>query len=122
MPVSDAESRVCAAIEEREAELVELASRLIAFDTTAREVGEPPRQEAELQSYLAQRLGRAGAEVDVWEPDAAALAGQPLVPPGLDYVGRPQLIARLAGSGGGRSLVLNGHIDVVSGEPRGAWT
>jgi acetylornithine deacetylase len=50
------------------------------------------------------------------------MAGRPLVPPGLDFVGRPQLIARLPGHGGGRSLVFNGHIDVVSGEPRDAWT
>jgi acetylornithine deacetylase len=122
MQVSDAENRVCAALDERREDLVELASRLIAFDTTARDVGDPPRQEAELQSYLAQRLGEVGAEVDVWEADAEALAGKPLVPPGLDFAGRPQLIARLPGGAGGRSLVFNGHIDVVSGEPRQAWT
>jgi len=44
------------------------------------------------------------------------------VPPGLDFAGRPQLIATRPGTGGGRSLVLNGHIDVVSAEPRDAWT
>ena len=52
-------------------------------------------------------------------PTRAALAGQPLVPPGLDFNGRPQLIATRRGSGDGRSLLLNGHIDVVSVEPRG---
>ena len=31
-------------------------------------------------------------------------------------------MARFAGAGGGRSLLLNGHIDVVSGEPRERWT
>ena len=40
--------------------------------------------------------------------------GRPLVPPGLDFAGRPQLIAHRRGRGGGRSLVFNGHIDVVS--------
>lgn len=113
---------MCAAIDERASELVELASRLISFDTTARNVGDPPREEAALQDYLASRLADVGAEVDVWEPDAGALAGRPLVPPGLDFNGRPQLIARVPGRGGGRSLVFNGHIDVVSGEPRKAWT
>lgn len=122
MQLSDAESRVCAAIEERQEELVELASRLIAFDTTAREVGDPPRQEAKLQNYLARRLVETGAEVDVWEADPAALSGKPLVPPGIDFAGRPQLIARIPGRGQGRSLVFNGHIDVVSGEPRQSWT
>ena len=122
MPLSDVERHLCGAIADRRQELVDLASTLIAFDTTAREVGEPPRQEAALQEHLATRLASAGAEVDLFEPDAAALAAQPLVPEGLDFAGRPQLIATLRGRGSGRTLLLNGHIDVVSPEPRSEWT
>jgi acetylornithine deacetylase len=122
MALSTDEQRVIAAIAERRDDVVELASTLIAFDTTAREVGEPPRQEAALQEHLAQRLAGAGATVDLFEPDAEALAGAPLVPPGLHFAGRPQLIARLAGAGSGRSLVFNGHIDVVAAEPLADWT
>ena len=33
----------------------------------------------------------------------------------------PQLVARFAGAGGGRTLLLNGHIDVVSVELRERW-
>jgi acetylornithine deacetylase len=121
MSLKDQERSVCQEIATRRDELVALASALIAFDTTARKPGDPPRQEAALQAFLAARLRELGAEVDLFEPDAAALAGKPLVPPGLDFVGRPQLIARVSGAGGGRSLVLNGHIDVVSAEPRSAW-
>ncbi len=109
-------------VAEREQDLVELASTLIGFDTTARNAGDPARQEAELQGYLAERLARAGAEIDLFEPDADAMAGRPLVPPGLDFTGRPQLIATMRGRGGGRSLVFNGHIDVVSAAPRERWT
>jgi acetylornithine deacetylase len=122
VPLSDVERRVCDAIADREDELVRLASELIAFDTTAREVGDPPRQERALQEHLGARLEAIGAEVEVWEPDGDELQGKPLVPPGLDFKGRPQLIARRAGRGGGRSLVFNGHIDAVSVEPRDAWT
>jgi acetylornithine deacetylase len=122
MGLSDTERSVCEAIEARRDELVALASALIGFDTTAREPGDPPRQEAALQEHLADRLRAAGAEIDLFEPDGGALQGRPLVPPGLDFAGRPQLVATRRGSGGGRSLLLNGHIDVVSGEPRDAWT
>jgi acetylornithine deacetylase len=122
MPLSDLERSICDAIAEGRDELVELASALIGFDTTAREVGDPPRQEAALQEYLAEGLRAYGAEIDLFEPDAAAMAGAPLVPEGLDFAGRPQLIATLRGAGRGRSLLLNGHIDVVSGEPKGEWT
>ncbi len=111
-----------ARVAERERDLIELAATLIGFDTTARNLGDPARQEAALQGYLAERLARCGAEIDLWEPDAAVMAGRPLVPPGLDFAGRPQLIARQRGHGGGRSLVFNGHIDVVSAEPREQWT
>jgi len=121
MSLSAAEQRVCEAVEAGRDELVELAGALVGFDTTARQPVDPARDEAALQEYLAGRLGAAGASVDVWEPDAAALAGMPLVPPGLSFEGRPQLIARFAGRGGGRSLVFNGHIDVVSAEPRSEW-
>jgi len=45
-----------------------------------------------------------------------------LVPPGLEFAGRPQLAARVAGAGGGRSLLLNGHIDVVPADEADGWT
>ena len=122
MALTGAEARVCEAIESGREQLVALASDLIAFDTTARAVGDPPRDERRLQEYLATRLREAGAEVDLWEPDTALMRGRPLVPPGLDFAGRPQLIATRRGRGGGRALVFNGHIDVVSGEPRDAWS
>jgi acetylornithine deacetylase len=120
--LTEVERRVCEAIAERRDELVELASALIAFDTTAREVGEPARQEAALQELLAERMAAAGAAIDLFEPDAETLAGAPLVTPGLEFAGRPQLIATLRGAGSGRTLLLNGHIDVVSAEPRSEWS
>ena len=45
-----------------------------------------------------------------------------MVPDELDFEGRPQLVARFRGSGGGRTLLLNGHVDVVDVEPRADWT
>lgn len=122
MALTGIERRVCEAIEAGTEELVELASALIAFDTTARSPGDPPRDEAALQNCLAEILDSAGAEVDLFEPSAYELSGRPLVPPGLDFADRPQLIAtQRAPSGHGRSLIFNGHIDAVSPEPRDNW-
>ena len=118
MPLSRAEERVCAAVEARRDELVALASDLVGLDTTARHPHEPARAEAALQEHLAARLGAAGAQVELWEPAAEDVAGLRQVPPGLTFEGRPQLGARFAGSGGGRSLMFNGHIDAVPVEPR----
>lgn len=121
MPLTDREQQVVAQIAARQDELVRLASDLIAFDTTARDPDDPPRQERELQEYLGQRLGGAGAEVEIFEPQASQFEGKPLYNPGMGFEGRPQLVARFPGSGGGKSLLFNGHIDAVSYEPIDRW-
>ena len=123
MSLGETERRIVEEIERGRMELVALASDLIRFDTTARAaVHDPPRDEAALQEYLAGRLRAAGAETDLWEPPPEEVAPSKIVPPGLRFDGRPQLVARFPGTGGGRSLLLNGHVDVVSAEPRDRWT
>jgi acetylornithine deacetylase len=111
-------------IAERREEMVALACELISFDTTSRTTPEmPPRQEAELQAVLADRLRAAGAEVEVWEPAPEDVAGHPLTG-GRTYRfdGRPQLAARFRGdSDSARSLMFNGHIDVVPAALQDGW-
>ena len=116
------EQRVVEAVAAGRDELVDLLSDLIGFDTTARALGDPARDEAALQQHLGHRLGAAGAEVDIWEPAPGELPPGPQIPDGLEFHGRPQLAARFAGSEGGRSLIFNGHIDVVESSPVDAWT
>jgi acetylornithine deacetylase len=117
------ERRVVEAIEHRQSELVDLLATLVGFDTRAPDPGLAPREEAALQACLAQRLRGAGLRVEVWEPDVAALpATRYPIPEGFHFGGRPQLVARATGTGGGRTLLFNGHIDVVSAEPREQWT
>jgi acetylornithine deacetylase len=106
----------------RRDEIVALACQLIAFDTTSRAgVDDPPRDEVALQTALAERLRARGAEIDLWEPAASDVAGHPLSVEGIGFDGRPQLAARLRGSGGGASLLLNGHIDVVPAAREDGW-
>ncbi len=65
-----------------------------------------------------------GLEVEVWEPNVEDLQRYPLHPIRLtpwSYRDRPNVIGKLNGVGGGRSLILNGHVDVVSPEPIEAW-
>jgi acetylornithine deacetylase len=45
--------------------------------------------------------------------DVAGLKEHPSYWPGRDYHNRPNVVARRKGMGGGRSLVLSGHIDTV---------
>jgi acetylornithine deacetylase len=78
---------------------------------------EEPSREGHVQDIFATRLDRLGATLDRWEPSAADLAkhaGGPGYYPDRDFRGRPNLVATLPGSGGGQSLMLLGHADVVS--------
>lgn len=107
--------------------LVELAKKLITFNTTAPKPGEKPIDDKACQEYIADVLRGRDMKVDLWEPDIERLRKYPFFIEGQNFRDRPVLAARLEGSGGGRSLILNGHIDVVSAEPvelwrRGPWS
>jgi acetylornithine deacetylase len=119
--LSDLEREVVAAVKRRRGDLVDLLGALIAFDTVTHQPGAPAREEAALQELLGRRLSAHGARVTVSEPDATLVAGHPMVPDGFTFAGRPQLVARFPGAGGGRTLLLNGHVDVVDVQPRTAW-
>ena len=109
-------------------------------------------EEADGQTHIAALLTALGAEVTLAEPDVDAMfarfpdiaqypthwqhdlilpyqylpTSEALAASGLadvlNYQGRPNVVAVFKGTGGGRSLILNGHIDTVTVEPRDAWT
>ena len=123
MSLDARERRVTEEIERRSDELVAFAGDLIRFDTTTRAApDDAPRKEAALQRYLASRLEAAGAEAELWEPTPDEVPPSKIVPAGLGFDGRPQLVARFPSGGEGRSLLLNGHVDVISADPVDRWT
>jgi acetylornithine deacetylase len=105
-------------VADRGDELVGLVQSLVRFDTTSVDLSpgstHTENQEAELQAYVAERLLAIGAEVDQWEPDASEFSDHPMMPPWHHWRNRPLTVGVIRGSGGGRSLVVNGHIDVVA--------
>ena len=120
--LSALERRVCEHVAQREQELVELLSALIGFNTVTHTPGAASRHEAALQQFLAGRLAARGAGVSVEEPEPSLVAGHRIVPEGFSFAGRPQLVARFPGAADGRTLLLNGHIDVVDVEPLDTWS
>jgi acetylornithine deacetylase len=77
-------------------ELETLLAEMVSIDSTNPDLAGGPG-EAAFAAYLARRLESLGLDVDLWD----------VVP------GRPNVVGRLPGSGGGRSLMLLGHLDVV---------
>ena len=78
--------------------------------------------EREMVEFLAARARTDGFECDLWQSDEAELsrlAGT--LPPHIPLAGRPTLVLRLRGTGGGQSLIFNAHSDVVDAPPDAAW-
>jgi acetylornithine deacetylase len=80
-------------------------------------------QEAEAQTWMAGHYAALDLDLDVFQPDKVALQHHPaFVDSEIAFDGRNNVIGTLKGNGDGRSLILNGHVDVVSAEPASAWT
>ena len=91
-------------------------SKLISFSTMA-------GQEGPCQTFFADSCRTMGLDVELFEADMETVKKhRAYTEIGLPYAGRPNVIARLKGQGGGRSLILNGHIDEVPPEPLSEWT
>ena len=78
-------------------ELQELICSLVAIESVNPDLVPSGSGEGLIASFVASWLSAAGLEVTVVEP----------VP------GRPSVVGVLRGSGGGRSLMLNAHMDTV---------
>lgn len=74
------------------------------------------------QTLMADRLKEKGLEVDVWIPDYDELIKSEFFNPIRDnYEGSPNVVGVLKGTGNGRSVILNGHIDVVPAGDESKW-
>ena len=94
-------------IEQRREQAIELLRKMISIPSVTGD-------EAGIQKFLAGYLEDLGLEVDMWETDWEKLRKHPgYRPVQRGYEGRPNLVATLKGVGGGRSLLLNGHTDVI---------
>jgi acetylornithine deacetylase len=109
-----ARERLFAAIAEREGDLIELVQRLVRCDSVL-------GNEAGVQQVIADYIRAGGIEPDVWDMPDALLDRPGAGNSGVPFAGRPNVAAVYPGAGGGRSLILNGHVDVVSPEPLANW-
>jgi acetylornithine deacetylase len=86
-------------------DIAELLSRLVAIDSVNPSLVSGGAGEREIASFVADWARDAGLEADVLEATP----------------GRPSVIVRARGKGGGRSLLLCGHCDTVTVEGMAEW-
>ncbi|MFD1738364.1 peptidase [Bacillus salitolerans] len=78
--------------------------------------------EASAQAIVVEKLRELGLQIDIWEPNISNLQQHPyFVSPRTTFVGSPNVVAVKKGLGGGRSIILNGHIDVVPEGDISGW-
>jgi len=109
-----AKERLFTAIAEREGELIELIQRMVRCESML-------GNEAGVQQVVADYIRQGGVEPDVWEMPENLLQRPGAGNSGVPFAGRPNVAAVYPGAGAGRSLILNGHVDVVSPEPLTNW-
>jgi acetylornithine deacetylase len=112
-------NHLSAYVDSRRSRLVEIIRDLIRIPS---ENTPPIGNEEACQQYVARFLESQRLDADLYYfRQVPGLEDHPLYYPGRDYGNRPNVDARRKGGGGGRSLVLSGHIDTV---PRGTqpWT
>jgi acetylornithine deacetylase len=101
-------------VEANRRRILELNRALVSIPSENRY---PDGDEGRVQDLVARCLRDLGCETDVFIPtDVPGLTGHPAYLGGRNYSGRPNVVGRRRGSGGGRSLLFSGHVDTV---PRG---
>jgi len=103
--------RVMAAVDAGRDDLVQAVSRAIQIESVnpkypGQVYDEVVGREGDASKFVAEIYGSIGAEVDLF-------AVEP---------GRENAVGVLRGSGGGRSLIYNGHVDVVPPGDPAVWT
>lgn len=115
MNQNEIRQKICQLIEDEREEITKVLQTLVRFPTQT-------GQEADGQKYMQSLYSAMGLEVISLEADHEKVRQhKAFVESGWGYKGRPNIIGILAGESSARSLILNGHIDVVSPEPTGEW-
>lgn len=95
---------------------------LVSFLQTILRIPSVTGNEGPIQEFMADYLTKMGAKVDKFIPSYEELKKHPaFVSTDIPYDGRPNVVATMLGEGGGKSLLFNGHIDVIPEGPADKW-
>jgi acetylornithine deacetylase len=103
----EARKKIVATIDQDKDKSVKFLQQMIAIPSVTGDEGK-------IQAFLNDYLKKIGLTVDMWESSWEELKKHPgYIPVERGYEGRPNIVATWKGTGGGRSILLNGHTDVI---------
>jgi acetylornithine deacetylase len=109
-------NKVLKGIDKRQDELIDILVKLVRTPSV---VG----HEGKAQRTISQLYKEAGLKVVRFQADREKIRDhEAFIESDLPYKNRPNIIGIKAAEKGAKSLILNGHIDVVSPEPVNQWT
>lgn len=112
----DIQDRVAEYIAQHEQDAIQLLQELVRAPSV-------PGQEGIAQVIVFRELHALGLDVRYVPIETEAISYLPgYADTRMDYAERPNVVATRTGKGGGRSLILSAHIDVVPVEPESGWT
>jgi acetylornithine deacetylase len=101
-------------VEENRRAILDLNKALVSIPSENRY---PDGDEKRVQAFVEGYLEGLDCETDVFLPtDVPGLTEHPAYLGGRNYEGRPNVVGKKEGAGGGRSILFSGHMDTV---PRG---
>jgi acetylornithine deacetylase len=109
-------------IVEQKDSFIDFLSQLIQTDTQVIGQGILGGNEKAGQKIIKKRLQELGFEIDEFEVEDEKIKKYPGANLRHNNKGRPNIVGVLRGSGGGKSLILNGHIDTMPYGDREKWS
>src|SRR3974390_2141943 len=113
---ADLRSRMLGKVDERREKSIAFLQQMVTIPSVTGD-------EAKIQKFLSDHMAKLGLDVDMWETDWEKLKKHPAYRPvDRGYEGRPNIVATVKGTGAGRSLLLNGHTDVIPVGDGAGWS
>ncbi|WP_286228909.1 peptidase [Neobacillus mesonae] len=110
------EEKIRTWLKENRARGIKLLQKTVQEDSTR-------GNESSTQAVIIEKCRQLGLKLDIWEIGGEKLKDHPAYfCDRHSFEGNPNLVAVLKGTGGGKSLILNGHIDVVPVGDETSWT
>lgn len=102
-------NQICSSVESLRDELLQITSDLVRIPSVEPNFNLEPEQsiggESKVAAYMEKVMQEMGLKTDLWEEEA----------------GRANVVGIYNGTGGGKSLLFNGHMDTVPGGNHEKW-